>query len=248
MKKDFKSSYGPWAIVAGASAGIGAAYAAGLAKRGINLVLLARREKELGVAAEELKTRYNISVITLRADLAEADFIGKIKSATKGIDIGLAIYNATFPAIGAFLEQPLADHMRLIDINIRALVMFTHYFGTYLKSRGRGGLILMSSLSAFFGTPYISAYGASKAFTLALGEGLSRELKGTGVDLLVCCPGATRTESFVKSIPIGGVTAGIPIMDPKDSVFMRRVLTRKSAVKLMQESSEKLYGAKAGKR
>lgn len=266
MKKNFLSIYGPWALIAGASAGIGAAYAEELAKTGMNLVLIARREAELGEAARRIALQYSVSVKTVRLDLSTANFVKELEPQISGLDIGLVICNAAYPAIGKFLEQSMEDHMRLLDINCRAVVKLAHYFGTVFKNRGRGGMIFMSSLSAFFGSPFMSLYGASKAFTLALGEGLEREFKEHNIDLLIVCPGATRTENFTKSIPKGGSIAGIPIMKPSDvangallalgkrdifipgilngvfSFFMRKFMTRKAAVGVMMGSSEQMYG------
>ena len=135
-----------------------------------------------------------------------------------------------------------------------------------MKKRKSSGMILMSSLTAFQGTPFLSHYGASKAYMLILGEGLAHELKRNGIDLMVCCPGATLTENFKSSLPEGQKTSGIPVMEPVDvaeqalkalgkreifipgisnrlaSFLMRRMMSRKAAVSVMQSSAEKLYG------
>ncbi len=158
--------------------------------------------------------------------------------------------------------------MKLIDINCRAPIRIVHHFGRLMKKRKHSGIILMSSLSAFQGTPFLSHYGASKAYTLILGEGLARELKNSGIDLMACCPGATLTENYLNSLPKDRKISGIPVMEPPDvaeqalnalgrhdifipgtvnklaSFFMRRILSRKAAVTLMESSAEKLYGKK----
>jgi Short-chain dehydrogenases of various substrate specificities len=262
----FSTIYGPWALIAGASAGLGAAYADRLAERGLNLVLIARREKELSILAESLTQKYAVSVRMLPLDLGLPDFLSELAQKTCDLNIGLVVYNATFPAIGEFLSQPLENHMRLIDINCRAPVRIIHHFGGIMKKRNHSGIILMSSLSAFQGTPYLSHYGASKAYTLILGEGLARELKSNGIDLLVCCAGATRTENYLASLPKDRKVSGIPVMEPRDvaeealealgrcnvfvpgilnkfaSFFMSKVISRKAAVSIMQANAKKLYG------
>ena len=266
--ENFKAFYGPWALIAGASAGIGAQYAERLAGRGLNLVLIARREKELSALSESLSKKYSVLTRAISMDLGSQDFLSDLIGKTHDLDIGLVICNATFPAIGEFLEQPVEDHMRLIDINCRAPVKLAHHFGKLMKKRKHSGIILMSSLSAFQGTPFLSHYGASKAYTLILGEGLAREMKGYGIDLMVCCPGATKTENYLKSLSENSKTSGIPTMEPLDvaeqalkalgskdvfipgtvnkiaSLFMRRILSRKAAVSIMQSSAENLYGKK----
>jgi short-subunit dehydrogenase len=232
-------------------------------------VLVARREKELSSLAENLSHKHSVSVRILPLDLGSPDFLARIDRCVSGLDIGLLVYNATFPAIGRFLDQPPEDHARLIDVNCRAQVLLVHHFCGSAKGREKSGIILMSSLSAFHGTPLLSHYGASKAYTLALGEGLAQELAGRNVDVLVSCPGATRTENFLESIPEGAKLTAIPIMEPADaaertlralgtrsvyipgcmnktaSFFMRRILSRKRAVKIMESSAEKLYGKRA---
>ncbi len=262
----FLLTYGPWALVAGASAGLGAAYAEALARKGLNLVLVARREKELSLLADRLTAEYSVSVRQVRIDLASGDFLESLAPRIRDLDIGLVVYNATFPAIGRFADQRIADHMRLLDTNCRAPVRLIHHFCASMKKRRRSGIVLMSSLSAFQGTPLLSHYGASKAFILVLGEGLSHELAAYGIDLLVCCPGATRTENYLKSLPRDEKTRFIPEMEPRDvaektlaalgtrnlfipgirnrlaSFLMRRIMSRKQAVNMMKSSAEGLYG------
>jgi short-subunit dehydrogenase len=265
---NFVTLYGPWALVAGASAGLGAAFAKRLALRGMNLVLIARREKELSLLGEKLAKKHAVSVRVLPMDLGSPDFLKELVPKISGLDIGLLVYNATFPAIGEFLSQTMENHMKLIDVNCRAPVRLIHHFGALMRKRKTSGIILMSSMSAFQGTPLLSHYGASKAFILVLGEGLARELKKSGIDLLVCCAGATSTENFLRSLPSGRKMPRIPVMEPCDvaertlkalgsrdvyipgmvnklaSFLMRRVMSRKAAVSIMQSNAEKLYGEK----
>jgi short-subunit dehydrogenase len=283
---DFADIYGPWALVAGASAGLGASFAERLASRGMNLVLVARRAEVLATLADRLTKQYAVTVRPIMLDLAEDDLSEKLAPFVAGLDIGLLVCNATFPAIGEFLAQPLDAHTRLIEINCRAPVTLVHMFAATMRDRTRlrpsgatrtgtatdtgmrSGIILMSSLTAFQGTPLLAHYGASKAYILALGEGLAYELAKEDIDLLVCCPGATRTENYLESIPAGADTSRIPVMEPSDvaertlralgrktvfipggfnkaaSFFLRRILSRKTAVRIMASNAERMYGSR----
>ena len=266
--RDFKSDYGPWAVIAGASAGIGAAYARNLAAKGLNLVLVSRRKKVLDGLARWIASRYPVAVRSVPLDLGGKGFPGKLKDATRDLDVGLLICNATFPCTGEFLDHPVKDHLRLIDVNCRAPVVLIHHYSGLMKKRKRSGIILMSSLAAFSGTPWLSHYGASKSYILGLGEGLAYELRAGKIDMLVCCPGATGTENYYASLPKSGAS-GIPVMKP-DSVagaalkalgrtsvlipgvlnglaafFMNRILGRRAAVSIMAGVGRKLYQKKA---
>jgi hypothetical protein len=189
---DFAARYGPWAVVAGASEGLGAAFARGLAARGLRVVLVARRGDALAEVAASLPTEAR----PVALDLARADLADAIAAATADLDVGLVVYNAAYAPIGAFADVPLADKLRVVDVNCRGPVTLAHEFAGRLLRRGRGGIVLMSSLTAFFGSPRLATYGATKAFNLALGEALWAELRPGGVDVLVCCAGATRTPGF----------------------------------------------------
>lgn len=254
----FVQKYGPWAVVAGASEGLGAAFASALAARGLNLVLLARRADALEQVAGPLRSR--VEVRTAALDLAAPDLAVQLAAQTDGLDVGLCVYNAAYAPLGPFLAQSLADKQRVLDVNCRGPMIAAHVFGQRMIDRGRGGIVLMSSLTAFCGSPFLAGYGASKAFGLSFGEALWYELAPRGVDVLVCCAGATRTPGFVRSsgpdVPrsmaaedvveealraLGGPPSMIPgRFNRIASLALTRVLPRRRAVRIMGSQTARL--------
>jgi short-subunit dehydrogenase len=198
---DFRQRYGPWAVVAGGSEGLGAAYADLLASRGLELVLVARRSELLQALASSLTAKYDVHVRVLSMDLSRPEAAGQIFTATQDLEVGMLVYNAAFSAVGPFLDQSIDDHLREIDTNIRTPLVLTYQFGQRMLERGRGGIVLMSSLSAFQGSAFISNYSATKAFNMLLAEGLWEEWRQRGVDVLVCMAGATKTPNYLASSP-----------------------------------------------
>jgi len=197
----FATKYGPWAVVAGASEGLGAEFARQLAARGLNLVLIARRPAPLEACARSLREVFAIEVRTLSVDLASADLQPALRAETDGIEVGLLVYNAAQSYIGPHLDQELDAHLRVVDVNCRAPLVLIHEFGRPMAARGRGGIILMSSIAGLQGSALIATYAATKAYDLVLGEALWEELRGRGVDVLAFLAGATRTPNFVASSP-----------------------------------------------
>jgi len=190
--------YGPCALVTGASSGIGDAFARELAGEGFDLVLVARRRDRLDALAAELRATQkgvgNIEVLAL--DLTGPDFIDTIVNACEERDIGLLVSNAGAGAKGAFDETPLDKKYALLELNCRAPLILADEFIPHFKKRGRGGLIITSSIESVLGFPYSATYAATKAFATALGEGLWGELDGSGIDILVLEPGSTDTETL----------------------------------------------------
>jgi short-subunit dehydrogenase len=264
-KADFIPRYGSWAIVAGASEGIGATYAEELAARGLNLVLVARRAEILQLLASELSTNYNIETRIIPLDLAASTAVDQITEQTKDLEIGLLIYNAAFSAIGPFLERPVEDHIKEINTNAFTPLKLIYLFAEQMLARGRGGIVLMSSLSAFQGSAYISTYAATKAFNIVLAEGLWEEWRERGVDVLVCVSGAVKTPNYVASEPeqtgglgdmtmkpdqvvhealaaLGKAPYVIPgRMNRISSFVMRHLLPRRNAIKLMGRILKGMY-------
>ncbi len=190
----FKQKYGPWALVTGASSGIGAEFARQLAAKGLNVAVVARRQKRLDSLALEIKKRQGVQARTVAVDLTAPDYLEAIESATNDIEIGLLVNNAGSGMPGAFLKQELAGRTRIVQLNVTAPMQLAHVFGRKMSRRGRGGILFVSSTSAFSGTPYMANYAGTKAFILNLGEALNVELKPQGVDVAVLVPGPTRTE------------------------------------------------------
>jgi short-subunit dehydrogenase len=199
MSPTFVSKYGPWAVVAGASEGLGAAFADALAAGGVNLVLLARRADVLGEVAERLRTQFKVEVRTEACDMARPDLAEALAAITAGLEVGLCVYNAAFAPVGDLIDRPLDDLMRVVDVNVRAPLIVARAFAPAMAERGRGGVVLMSSLAGFQGAPRIAAYAASKAFNIVLGESLWSELTPRGVDVVVSTVGAVRTPGYAKA-------------------------------------------------
>ncbi len=190
----FNDQYGPWALITGASSGIGAEFARQLAAKGLNLVLVARREERLCALARALESAHPIAVTIIPVDLTTTDFLAVIQQATDGLEIGLLVNNAGVMPTGRFLDHDLEQELRQLKLNTRAPLILTHHFGRPMAERGRGGLLFLASMTAFQGTPSASLYAATKAFDLVLAEGLHVELKEAGVDVLALAPGFTATE------------------------------------------------------
>lgn len=188
--------YGPWALVTGASSGIGDAFARLLAQHGFNLVLAARRRDRLEALAAELKKAHGIDARPAVCDLSQPDFIDALAPVIEGLEIGLLINNAGFGTTGALVDNALQRELDLLDVNCRAPLVLAHALGGPMRQRGKGGIVFVSSVLGFRPAPFLANYAASKAYTLYLGEALYEEMAPYGVDVLAVCPGGTRTEFF----------------------------------------------------
>lgn len=185
--------YGPWALVTGASEGIGAAFAETLARRNFGVVLVARRRSKLDELAARLASLNGGRTRVVDVDLAQAGAGEAIEDAVDGLDIGLLVAAAGFGSSGDLVRTTLATELEMIDVNCRAVVGLAHRFGTRFVRRGSGGIVLMSSLLAFQGVPGSANYAATKAFVQTFAEGLRRELKPLGVDVVASAPGPIRS-------------------------------------------------------
>lgn len=185
--------YGPWAVVTGASSGIGRELALRLAQAGMHLVLVARSQATLEQLAAELAARYAIEARVIAADLALATGVAAVEAGTRDLDVGLLVAAAGFGTSGPFLEAALDRELEMLDLNCRALTMLCHLFGRRFARRGRGGIVLLSSIVGFQGTPYAAHYAATKAYVQTLAEALHIELAPLGVDVLASAPGPTHS-------------------------------------------------------
>jgi short-subunit dehydrogenase len=192
--KDFVGRFGPWALVTGASSGIGEAFARRLAEIGMNLVLVARREDRLRQLAGDFQSQHPISTRVVPADLSQDDFLPIIEQATADLEVSLLVNNAGIATTGKFLDNDLSSELALLHINNRAPLILAHHFGGSMRKRQRGGMIFVSSTLAFAGVPWWSNYAASKAYDLVLAEGLAKELRQDGISVLALCPGPTQSE------------------------------------------------------
>lgn len=258
----FATQYGPWAVVAGASEGLGEAFAKGIAARGVNVVLIARRKEALDQVAAAIQTAHPAIAVRVAAiDLARPDLITALGPVVEDIEVGLVVCNAARSVIGRFEQQPLADHLNVIDVNVRSMVALAHYFGRQMVTRRRGGIITMSSLAAGQGSPFLSTYAASKAYALIFAEALWHELRPHGVDVLACRAGATKTPNYDRAKPQG---AEPPMMSPeavvaealdelgrkpsfiagwknKLAIGMLGLLSRRQAIDIMGRTTARMY-------
>ncbi len=190
----FRQKYGPWALITGASSGIGAEFSRQLAEQGLNLILVARRKEKLEDLANELGGQHGVQVKIIPLDLSRPDFMTSLRPSTDSLEIGLLINNAGVSVDGEFLENNLEEELRMMYINCRAPLILTHELAKKMTSRKRGGIIFLSSMVAYQGTPFRITYAGTKSFNLLLAEGLGYELKNKGVDVLSLAPGFTTTE------------------------------------------------------
>lgn len=192
--------YGPWALIAGGSEGIGLSFARQLAAAGLNLILLARREAPLESAAGELMAEHGVEVRTYAVDLTAPDFAAQLPDITGSLEIGLLIYNAgAMHGAALYLDEPLAKIQKLIALNCQGPTLLTHHLGEKMRQRQRGGIILLSSLSGLTGGAYIATYAATKAFDIVLAEGLWAELLPHNVHVLGLIAGSTDTPAMAAS-------------------------------------------------
>jgi uncharacterized protein len=189
---------GKWALITGASAGIGASLARELAAGGTNLVLTARRRDRLVGLAAELSAKHDIRALVCVADLAQPLGPQQIFSFTeeKNIAIDLLVNNAGFGAYGEFHKVSLDRLVEMTQVNVTAVVHITHLYLPGMIKRGGGDVLIVASTAAFQAVPYISAYAATKAFDLYFAEGLAEEVRKYGVRVCALCPGSTETEFF----------------------------------------------------
>jgi short-subunit dehydrogenase len=188
FNRSFFDLYGPWAVVTGASDGIGRAMARDLAARGLYVVLVARRRARLEELAHELRA-HGVETRVVEADLASPEGASLVLEATRELDVGLYVASAGFGTSGSFLDGALDEELAMLDVNCRALMMLAHAYGRRLRARGRGGMVLLSSLVAFQGVPRAAHYAATKAYVQTLSEGLHLELAPHGVHVLASAPG-----------------------------------------------------------
>jgi len=244
---------------------MGAAYSRQLAEEGLNVVLVAEASEPLETLARTLATDCSVQTRAVLADLSEPAVLDVLDAATHDLEIGLLVCNAAHSVVGRFLDVALQDKLRMVEVNCRGPLLLCHHFGTRMVARGRGGIIVVSSLSGFQGHAMVGTYAATKAFDLVLGEALWEELRGHGVDVLAFCPGATRTPAFLATNPqpTGGLSA--PLMNPDETVaealaalghgptciagrtnrlaafVLHRLLPRRLLVELMSRTTRAMY-------
>jgi uncharacterized protein len=256
----FAEKYGPYALVVGGSYGLGAAFANAIAQRGVHLILVARDEARLTATAEQIRAAHGVEVDTFAADVADVE---SVKQQLKNLDreIGLLIYDAAYAPIGLLENVTEQQLVTTTDVNVKGPLLLAKLLSGPMIERGRGGILLMSSLSGSHGSPKLAAYAATKSFNAILAEGLWHELKPHGIDVVACMAGAIRTPGYeaaegAKPAPgtmdaaqvaeqaLGALGSG-PIVIPgpvnKIARFMlTRLLSRRAAIAIMAANTKDL--------
>ena len=251
-------------MVIGGSQGIGRAFALACAARGLDVIITGRRPAPLEDVRKEIEAGSGVSCSVIVCDMTEEGAAEQLEERTKGLEIGLVIYNAADTWVGPFLEEPFEHCGRIINVNCRGVLEIMHRFGKRFTEKGRGGFILMSSMSGLQGTPLVAAYAATKAFIRVLGESLWEEFLPFGVDVLTCIAGAIRTPNYLATKPeesgalvpemapetvaekalagLGRKPSLIPgVLNNLAGFLMGRLLSRKAAVRFIAGNMHRQY-------
>jgi len=196
--------YGLWALVTGASSGIGKEFARQLAAAGFNIVLVARTKTSLDDVAQNIKNEYGIETKTVAVDLGHTNAVDVIAKATEEIDVGLVVNNAAMILAGSLLKTEVSDEMQVIQVNITASVKLAQVFGKRMSQKGKGGIIFVAGMGGYFSMPYMANYMASKAYLISFGEALHYELEKKGIYVTVLCPGITNTGAELRTKGLNG--------------------------------------------
>ena len=261
----FKEKYGKTAMIAGASEGIGAAFANSLASNGMDLILIARRPEPLHKLAAELKALYKINVTSISCDLSLPNAVEIIEAEINGKEIDILVYNAALSYIGPFADSSAENNSKIAQVNMLTPLNMLNHFGCKMVARGRGAVILMSSLAGFQGSGFLAVYAATKAFNRILGESLWYEWKNKGVDVIACCAGATSTPGYLDSNPDQKNSFAPRVQAPGEvateclkrlgktpsfitgrgnriaSFVMQKLMLRKMAIKIMGNTTREMY-------
>jgi uncharacterized protein len=213
----FAERYGPWAVIAGGSEGVGSAFAHQLAERGLNLLLLARNAGPLEETAAEVRAAHGVEVRSLALDLTRDDMLDRIRGETDPLEVGTLIYNAG-AASGPvpLVDQPTESALANIRLNVIGQTLLAQHFARDMVTRGRGAIVLVGSLGAIAGCKNLAVYSAVKSFTQTFAEGLWAEMKPHGVDAAALMIGRTRTPALERT-PLHENT-GVPAAEPDEVV------------------------------
>lgn len=248
-----KRKYGEWAIVTGASSGIGLALSTQLAAAGFNLLLVARTAAKLQAVTQALQQQYSVTIKAIAADVAEPDGRRQIMEASEGLQTGLLIHSAGFGTSGLFTEASINNEVEMLRVNCEAVLLLSHWFGKIFQQQNRGGIIFLSSLVAFQGVPYSANYAATKAYVQSFAEAFAIEMKPFGVDILSAAPGPVNSgfgerarmnmgramDPSAISVPIlqalGRSTTVVPGILSKVLVYALRTVPRWAKVRIMKQ-------------
>ncbi|MGH2727574.1 MAG: SDR family NAD(P)-dependent oxidoreductase [Actinomycetota bacterium] len=265
----FATRYGPWAVVVGAAQGIGAEFCRRLAARKLHLIMVALEDEELRELARDLEREQGIQTKVIVGDITSPDVMARLDEAAGESEAGMLVCNAALSSTAAWLDTSLERHLAMVDVNVRAPLTLIDRFVRPMAARGRGGLILLSSMSALQGSPMVATYAATKAFTLNLAESLWDEFRPAGVDVLAVVPGPTDTPGYRASAPrptrftpkpmsVEPVVAEAlealgsrPWIVPgrANSILgfvLSRILPRRAAIRFMGRTMRSMYGGARG--
>jgi short-subunit dehydrogenase len=202
----FFERYGAWAIVAGASDGVGAAYARAMSDRGLNVVLIARRQSLLEELASEIRAKSHVEALPIAVDLATPDAASRVIETAGALEVGMLMYNAgSDPVNQHFLSYDVEPQLALIQRNCVTPTVLCHHYAGAMKSRGRGGIVLVTSSGGMIGMPQMVVYGGTKAYDLVFAEALWTELSPSGVDVLAPILAATDTPTLRRVLAKRGM-------------------------------------------
>lgn len=259
--------YGSWALVVGSAEGLGEAYSFELAKRKMNLVMVDNQPEKQTALADKLENEFSIQTIRLAVDLFENDSINKIMKSIETVDCRLLLYVAAYSKVKPFFSNTNEDIEKYANINCLKLTSLVHSFGSKLKNKGGGGILMMSSLAGLIGMQMITPYAATKAYTWNLAEALHYELKPFNIEVMACIAGATATPSYLSSEPKYGffkpqimkpnvvANAALNKLGKKamfivgfsnrlNYIFLNRILPRPLAASLANRMMKKMYREK----
>jgi len=193
-----QSMFGSWALITGASSGIGEAFAQRLAAGGLNLVLAARRKGLIQTLARQLSSRHKIECLVIQADLSKREDLDSLIENTSHLEIGLLISNAGTGDVARFLDRGIDDLRERIHLNATSHLLLTHHFAKKMATRGKGGILMTGAMGAVEGIPYMAAEAATKGFIQALGKSLHTEFREYGIHITVLVTTPTETPVFYK--------------------------------------------------
>lgn len=260
----FSQKYGPWALVTGAASGLGKEFTNQLAASRLNIIAVDVQEEPLQKQVTSLREQYGVEAQGLVVDLSQEQFLPALLPGVADREVGLLANVAGLSYVGEYLDAPVENLARQIAINCRAPLLLSHHFGRLMRERRRGGIIFLSSASAYQGTALVANYAATKAYNLILAEGLWEELRLSQVDVLGFSPGATNTPGFHKDSPryqavsmpymeaaptvaealaaLGKTPSRIAGGSNRAAAFLTgHLMGRKGAIKLFGSSMRKIY-------
>jgi short-subunit dehydrogenase len=231
----------------------------------MDLILIARRITNLQDFAHFLENKYGVNVKCIACDLSDKDAPAKIKEVLEGSEINILVYNAALSYIGPFLKNSEENQTQAAQVNILTPLNLVHFYGGKMLERGRGAVVLMSSLAGFQGSGYLSVYAATKAFNRILAESLWYEWKNSGIDIIACIAGATATPGYINTKPEKTGIFTPRVLEPEEvvkecfaklgkhpsyitgrgnriaSFIMQNIMPRRMAINIMGDTTRKMY-------